>query len=130
MVYCQENIITMVVNMNNNFNIGNRLFALRTNMGLSQEQLALRADITPTYLGQIEHNTKRPTVYVIEKICSALNITLYEFFDSDNFLCRYDTITDQILIQLQEFSTDEKEFILAMCKQLKTLQCYNSKKNE
>lgn len=56
--FCQEIIITMVMNMDNNFNIGERLFELRTNLGLSQEQLALRANITTTYLGQIEHNTK------------------------------------------------------------------------
>lgn len=108
--------------MNNNFNVGNRLLTLRTNLGLSQEQLALKADITTTYLGQIEHNTKRPTVYVIEKICNGLNISLYEFFDTSEFICRYDNVTDQILIHLHDFTSEEKEFILAMCKQLRYLR--------
>lgn len=115
----------MVINMNNNFNIGNRLFELRTNLGLSQEQLALQADITTIYLGQIEHNTKRPTVYVIEKICKALNITLKDFFDIDNFSCKYDIWTDQILIKLQKCSIEEKKYLLEMCKHLKLLRNNN-----
>lgn len=110
------------MDMDNNFNIGNRLFELRTNSGLSQEQLALRADITTTYLGQIEHNAKRPTVYVIEKICIALNITLKDFFDIDNFSCKYDIWTDQILIELQKCSIEEKKYLLEMCKHLKLLR--------
>lgn len=126
--FCQEIIITMVVNMDNNFNIGERLFELRTNLGLSQEQLALRADITTTYLGQIEHNTKRPTVYVIEKLCSALNMTLKDFFDTEKYIYKHDMLTEQILVQIQKYSVEEKEFILAICKQLKILYEHSSEK--
>ena len=108
--------------MKNNFNIGSRLLELRTNLGLSQEQLALRAEITTTYLGQIEHNTKRATVFVVEKLCSALNISLSEFFRDEDYLCKYDMVTDQILLYLQECTVEEKHFVLAMCKQLKCLQ--------
>ncbi len=126
--FCQEIIITMVVNMDNNFNIGERLFELRTNLGLSQEQLALRADITTTYLGQIEHNTKKPTVYVIEKLCSALNMTLKDFFDTEKYIYKHDMLTEQILVQIQKYSVEEKEFILAICKQLKILYEHSSEK--
>ena len=41
----------MVMNMSNNFNIGQRLQDIRTSLELSQEQVALRAEITPTYYG-------------------------------------------------------------------------------
>ena len=54
--------------MENSFNIGERIRELRTIRGLSQEQLALRSDITPTYLGQIERNAKNPTVKIIEQL--------------------------------------------------------------
>lgn len=114
--------------MDNNFNIGERLFELRTNLGLSQEQLALRADITTTYLGQIEHNTKKPTVYVIEKLCSALNMTLKDFFDTEKYIYKHDMLTEQILVQIQKYSVEEKEFILAICKQLKILYEHSSEK--
>ena len=66
--------------MNNNFNTGERVRELRVKYGLSQEQLALHAEITTTYLGLIERNLKNPTIKIIEQICNALNISLADFF--------------------------------------------------
>ena len=65
----------MVIIMSKNFNIGYRIYELRNDRGLSQEQLALQAEITPTYLGQIERNLKNPTVHVIEKLCFSMNLS-------------------------------------------------------
>ena len=42
--------------MDNNFSIGNRIRELRNQKHLSQEQLALSAEITTAYLGQIPQN--------------------------------------------------------------------------
>ena len=114
--------------MDNNFNIGERLFELRTRPYSEASSLSLRADITTTYLGQIEHNTKRPTVYVIEKLCSALNMTLKDFFDTEKYIYKHDMLTEQILVQIQKYSVEEKEFILAICKQLKILYEHSSEK--
>lgn len=68
------------MDMKTNFNIGQRIHELRINSGLSQEKLALRANITTTYMGLLERNLKNPTVKVIEQICNQLNISLSEFF--------------------------------------------------
>lgn len=65
--------------MNNNFNTEDRIHELRIQQGLSQEQLALRSEITTTYLGLIERNMKNPTVKIIEQICRSLNIGLADF---------------------------------------------------
>ena len=62
--------------MDNNFSIGNRIRELRNQKHLSQEQLALSAEITTAYLGQIERNEKNPTVAVVAKLCGALGIEL------------------------------------------------------
>ena len=40
--------------MDNNFSIGNRIRELRNQKHLSQEQLALSAEITTAFLGHIE----------------------------------------------------------------------------
>ena len=58
------------MDMKTNFNIGDRIHELRIKSGLSQEKLALRAEITTTYLGLSERNLKNPTVKVIEQICN------------------------------------------------------------
>lgn len=108
--------------MNTNFNIGKRILELRTNLGLSQEQLALQAEITTTYLGQLEHNKKHPTVHVIEKICSCIDISLQEFFSTDEYIPKHDLLTDQLLINIKDCTDDEKLFMISMCKHLKELR--------
>lgn len=56
---------------------------LRLARALSQEQLALEANITPSYLGLIERGKKNPTVRTVEAICNALDIRLRDFFDTE-----------------------------------------------
>lgn len=112
----------MVMKMNDNFNIGNRLQTLRTNLGLSQEQLALRAGITTTYYGQIERNLKNPTVHVIEKICLSMNMTLEDFFKQETQQPDHDLLTEQILFQLQTCTDPEKAAIYNIILRIKLLR--------
>ena len=111
--------------MNNNFNIGQRLQDIRTSLELSQEQVALRAEITTTYYGQIERNLKNPTIHVIEKICTAMNIGLAEFFKPSAISREYDLLTEQILLQLQTCSASEKSTFYNILLQIKLLQKNN-----
>lgn len=105
--------------MDNNFNVGERVHELRTQQGLSQEQLALRAEITTTYLGLIERNFKNPTIKIIEQICNALNISLADFFNSSvKPSATADSISTQILAQLNHRSQKEKELILQILKNI------------
>ena len=55
----------------------------RTLRGLSQESLALSAGLNPAFLGHIERSLKCPTIDTLNKIASALNISLSELFDFD-----------------------------------------------
>lgn len=41
---------------------------------LSQEELALRADINPAYFGQVERGLKCPTIDTLYKIAKALDV--------------------------------------------------------
>lgn len=105
--------------MDNNFNIGERVHELRTKLGLSQEQLALRAEITTTYLGLIERNLKNPTVKIIEQICNALGISLADFFSpSAKPSDTTDSVSTQILAQLNHRPQKEKEIILQIIKNI------------
>ena len=101
------------------YNIGNRIKELRIQKGLSQEQLALTSDITPTYLGLLERNLKNPTIKVIEKICDSLNISISEFFSEENvYTSSMDLLSLQILSQIENRTEEEKELILAIIKKL------------
>lgn len=61
--------------------VGKRIRELRTNMGLSQEKLALKAGIDRTYLAGIETGKRNATITSIEKIVIALEISMKDFFD-------------------------------------------------
>lgn len=52
----------------------------RLKLGLSQEQLAARANVHRTYIGMIERAEKNITLENIEKIGNALNIKISKLF--------------------------------------------------
>jgi len=53
---------------------------LRVKRGLSQENLAVDAEISNTYLNAIERNLKNPTVDILERIAIALGVPITAFF--------------------------------------------------
>lgn len=63
--------------------IGERLQAVRKQYGLSQRELARRAEVTNSTLSMIEQGKVSPSVSSLEKILSAIPMSLQEFF-SDN----------------------------------------------
>lgn len=60
--------------------IGKRIRQLRKERKWSQEELALRANINRTYIGELERGEKNATVDILAKVVSALEITFEELF--------------------------------------------------
>ena len=79
--------------------IGQRIRNYRTQQGLSQEKLAEMAGCHPTYIGQLERGEKNATLESIEKIASALNISLSQLFEK---LGSVET-TDSVPLKCYEF---------------------------
>lgn len=65
--------------------LGQRIKALRKDLKLSQEALALKAGLDRTYVASIESGTRNVSIVNIERLSSALNVSLTEFFDTDEF---------------------------------------------
>lgn len=61
---------------------GEKVRELRKEQGLSQEELAFKADLHRTYIGMIERAEKNITLINIEKIANALNVDIKIFFDA------------------------------------------------
>ncbi len=61
--------------------IGQRIRSYRTERHLSQEKLAEMSGCHPTYIGQLERGEKNATIESIDKIASALGITLSRLFE-------------------------------------------------
>ena len=60
--------------------IGLRIKELRKAKGLSQEQLALKADIDRTYMASVENGKRNVAIVNIEKIIVALDESFESFF--------------------------------------------------
>ncbi|MBC8560089.1 helix-turn-helix domain-containing protein [Fumia xinanensis] len=60
-----------------------RIRYFRKLLGMSQEQLAFAAGMNPAFLGHIEQGLKCPTIDTLQKICSALGISLSQLLDFD-----------------------------------------------
>jgi transcriptional regulator with XRE-family HTH domain len=52
----------------------------RVERGLSQEKLAVDAQIDRTYVSSLERGLENPTVSVLDKLASALSIPVSDFF--------------------------------------------------
>lgn len=54
--------------------LGEELRKARGKAGLTQEKLAFEAGVDRTYISQLEHNKKSPTLDVLMRICGALSV--------------------------------------------------------
>lgn len=61
--------------------VGQRIKELRTEMGISQEKLALKAEIDRTYLAGVESGKRNLSIKSLEKIISSLDISFHDFFE-------------------------------------------------
>lgn len=100
--------------------VGARIRVLRQQRGISQEQLAFKAGITPSYLGQIERGEKSPTIDSIDKVATALHVTLEELFSFE--YAQPDFVDQQIMeniaFQLRGRTKTEQEMVCNFIKQL------------
>lgn len=64
--------------------LGRRIRALRRSQDLTQEQLGEKAGINYKYLGAIERGEKNLSLESLQKISSALGITLVDLLDVDH----------------------------------------------
>lgn len=67
--------------MNHPFNLSRRLKELRGPSGLTQEQIAAKADLDYKFYQSIESGRQSMVrLFTIEKLCKAYDIELWEFF--------------------------------------------------
>lgn len=64
--------------------LGKRIKFLRNEIGISQEELADRAEIDRTYITSVECGKRNISIVNIEKIAKALEVTLSKLFDFGN----------------------------------------------
>ena len=58
-----------------------RIRELRGQLGISQEELAARANLDRTYITSVERGKRNISIGTLEKIVVQLNCTMHEFFN-------------------------------------------------
>jgi transcriptional regulator with XRE-family HTH domain len=65
--------------------IGLRIKNLRELASMSQKDLAYAANLDRSYIASVENGQRNISIVNIEKIANALNVTLKEFFNYEEF---------------------------------------------
>lgn len=71
--------------------VGKRISLIRKNRGMTQEQLAEKAELSNIYISHIENSRSIPSLETLMKLCSALDVTPDEVLlgtkqDMENYL--------------------------------------------
>ena len=62
--------------------VGHRIRIYRQNLNISQEELAERCGLHPTYIGQLERGEKNATLESIAKVAKGLSVSLEKLFEN------------------------------------------------
>ena len=95
---------------------GEKLRILRKRRRFSQEELAEKANLHPTYIGVIERGEQAPTLDTIEKIANALDIKVKELFLFSPE--ETDKVKEEIIAMLSGKNSKELQRILNVIKAL------------
>ena len=81
--------------------IGGKIKQLRTQKGLTLEELASRSELTKGFLSQLERNLTSPSIDSLDDILEALGTNLADFFKEDK--------VEQYVFREMDFFIDERE---------------------
>lgn len=65
--------------------VGQRIKQLRKEQELSQEALALKAEVDRTYVTDVENGRRNVSLEILERLIKALGVSFSEFFLSKEF---------------------------------------------
>jgi transcriptional regulator with XRE-family HTH domain len=83
LIYSQQ--IWNFTNVDVKLKIGQRIKELRGLSNISQKDLSYAADLDRSYIASIENGQRNVSIINIEKIAIALNVTIKEFFNDNEF---------------------------------------------
>ena len=80
---------------------GKNIRRLRLLRDLKQEQLADKSGLSLQHIGDIERGTGNPTLLTLEKIASALSVSVEELFALEEFKRSTKELREDLLVQLE-----------------------------
>lgn len=94
--------------------VGVKIRNYRQKLGLTQEELAEKADLHHTYVGQVERGEKNLTIQSLEKLLDAMDVSFAEFFSNFEILAKDSTIPAQCYTLVGSLDDDKQEKLLKL----------------
>ena len=63
--------------------IGNRIQEIRKASNMTAKELAQRVEVSPSFISAVENNDSKLSLKTLSRICTALGVTLAEFFNEE-----------------------------------------------
>jgi len=105
--------------MNDSFNaLGKRIRTFREKAGLTQLELAEKAQLSPKHLGEIERGRGNPSWSSVEKLAQALGVFLLEILDFEHERLPAAEIRARTYQMVEVASDDECRLLYRICKAL------------
>lgn len=94
--------------------LGERIKTLRKERNLSQEDLAIQANINRSFMGEIERGQASATVDSLEKIATALEMTIEDLFKylQPSYENRENTTLALLMSRINSLSPENQKVIL------------------
>lgn len=103
--------------------IGKRIRNYRTQLKLSQEELAEKCSLHPTYIGQVERGDKNATIESISKIAAGLDVPLITLFENlEGTAAAEKSCARKAYDLIQGLSVDEQEKVLGILRAILELR--------
>lgn len=98
--------------------VGQRIRKRRQELGYTQELTAEKADLHPTYIGQIERGEKNITIESLEKICAALEYPMSELFNRIVTVHSEESVANECYSLILSQSEEDQKMLLRMLKNM------------
>lgn len=105
--------------------LGNEIKKLRKVKGYTQAQLAEMSGISDNYIGYIERGKQPPSLITLEKIATALDVTVgYLFYSIENLVLKPQKPDKKTLLinklsnRLKKYSINDIQFIFKIIKRI------------
>ena len=90
--------------------LGNRVRELRHRLDWTQENLAEKADLNPSYIGQIERGTKKISILTLQKLARAIGVPIAVLLDDCATTYEKSSWETRIDAELRDKSSRQQQF--------------------
>ncbi|MDD3919500.1 helix-turn-helix domain-containing protein [Sphingobacterium sp. Mn56C] len=106
-------------------NIGERITQLRKQQNLSQDELAKKAGVSRTIIGNYERNTNTPSIEVLIKLAKVFNVSV-DFLIGEGELAALDKDLLKRIEDIEKLDEDTKKHLFFLIDNV--IQNYKTKK--